>query len=839
MSSSLYSFGRWCLLFALLASNVGCGSGGGDTGGNDDGGDTILNALPIANDDIASTDEDAVLMVSAANGLLLNDSDPDNDSLTVITSPITEPTNGLLILSADGSFSYTPNANYAGVDSFIYTISDGNGGSAQATVSITVIAVNDFPIANDDAASVDEDVVLTVSSENGLLSNDSDIDDDSLTVTTAPITEPVNGSLVLSSDGSYSYTPNPDFNGTDTFVYEISDGNNDEINDGNRDISQATVIITVNPVDDAPEFTSLTTVSVIEGTTATGYIAQADDPDGDELSYSISDGEDMAVFIIDENSGALSFTTEPAFNPAGDSNGDNVYLVSIGVSDENSQVELSLEVTLISAAEVINFNDYTIESYSSGDEVGEVTIEDEGYTLKLKGNIIKAIEYSYTVTANTMLEFDFSSPEEGEFHAIAFDTQLAGLTQATSFNLYGSQADWGLEYFNYYYTDGVYHYSIPVGDLFTGEFQYLGFIMDDDSSKSGESVFSNIRIYESGSPVTYANLSVQCGDETVNYGADGRGLPLLESHPEAPVTIYLDFHGGSFNGVNYIAYGSDGLFDETEQVNIVCYWKNVIEHFAMFDINVTTSNYARKASNAWSWTLTGVDWVGGAFGLAQLGGFGTFSSAVSYVAKIDVNIYNAGIAAHEIGHNFGLLHQGTYTDGSYNHDSDALMGSGSSGSAWRIGQYEGGGEDGIQDNIETIRQKIMNYSVGDGWRPDDLSDFRDIDAVTIDEQNTGIIEQPGDSDVIAIDHAGGDLTITVSPLGVSSIDTVLTVYNDVDVVLDGPVNVNASFESETIVLTSLSAGRYYLVISSPAVSTAYNNSGYNILGAYIVETTGL
>ena len=111
-----------------------------------------------------------------------------------------------------------------------------------ATVTITVNAVNDAPVAADDAYSVDEDHTLNIGPLPGVLANDTDID--SATLTTVLASGPSNGILTLNADGSFSYTPNTDFNGTDSFSYLA--------NDGSLDSNTATVNINVNSVNDAP-----------------------------------------------------------------------------------------------------------------------------------------------------------------------------------------------------------------------------------------------------------------------------------------------------------------------------------------------------------------------------------------------------------------------------------------------------------------------------------------------------------------------------------------------------------------------------------------------------------
>ncbi len=197
-----------------------------------------VNDAPSATGDSYGTDEDVALNV-AAPGVLGNDSDPEDNSLTVIL--VSDVSNGVLTLNSDGSFAYTPSADFNGSDSFTYKASDGVADSNQATVNITISAVNDAPVAADVGYSVDQDTTLGVTAP-GVLSNDTDVDGGSLTVVLVSGTS--NGSVTLNADGSFLYTPNAGFNGSDSFTYTA--------NDGTVDSNNATVSITVNPVNDAP-----------------------------------------------------------------------------------------------------------------------------------------------------------------------------------------------------------------------------------------------------------------------------------------------------------------------------------------------------------------------------------------------------------------------------------------------------------------------------------------------------------------------------------------------------------------------------------------------------------
>ena len=177
------------------------------------------NNAPVAEADSYSVSEDGTLTVEADSGVLDNDSDADGDALTLTL--LTGPFHGSVTLDSDGSFVYTPDDDYSGTDLFSYEISDGLLDSGSTTVSLTVVAVNDAPEAADDAYDVEENTALTVDATSGVLANDTDVDEDSLTVSL--VSGPTYGTVTLNSDGSFTYTPNTDYTGEDSFVYEVTD----------------------------------------------------------------------------------------------------------------------------------------------------------------------------------------------------------------------------------------------------------------------------------------------------------------------------------------------------------------------------------------------------------------------------------------------------------------------------------------------------------------------------------------------------------------------------------------------------------------------------------------
>ena len=198
----------------------------------------IIDHPPVGVSDAYTLNEDSSLSV-AAPGILGNDSDPDGQPLTA--QLVVGQAHGTLTFNANGSFTYTPPANYNGPDEFWYQVTDGTFVSDPVVVTLTVNPVNDAPVAGNDSYSVNEDNVLTVAAS-GVLANDSDID--SPTLSAVPLSGPSHGTISLNASGSFTYTPNANYNGSDSFSYKVSDGS--------LDSNVATVSITVNAVNDAP-----------------------------------------------------------------------------------------------------------------------------------------------------------------------------------------------------------------------------------------------------------------------------------------------------------------------------------------------------------------------------------------------------------------------------------------------------------------------------------------------------------------------------------------------------------------------------------------------------------
>ncbi|MBI4311414.1 MAG: tandem-95 repeat protein [Chloroflexi bacterium] len=229
-----------------------------------------VNHAPVAVNDSYSTNEDTALSVGAP-GVLGNDTDADGDPLTAVI--VAGPAHGTLTLNANGSFTYTPAANYNGGDSFTYRANDGKAGSNVATASIDVIAVNHAPVAVNDSYSTNEDTALSVGAP-GVLGNDTDAERNPLTA--ALVTGPAHGTLSFNANGSFTYTPASNYNGGDSFTYRA--------NDGKAGSNVATVGINVTNVNDAPVANAGPDQAANRGALVT-LAGTGTDVDGDALAY--------------------------------------------------------------------------------------------------------------------------------------------------------------------------------------------------------------------------------------------------------------------------------------------------------------------------------------------------------------------------------------------------------------------------------------------------------------------------------------------------------------------------------------------------------------------------
>jgi Ca2+-binding RTX toxin-like protein len=232
--------------FDGLGSHATGGGGGGP------------NGAPEAVSDSISLDEDSSATVVP---VLANDLDPDGDPISVTGT--TDPANGSASVSG-GDVLYTPDADFHGSDTFDYTMADGRGGVDSATVAVTVLPVNDDPDPQEDAATLAEDGAASID----VLGNDDDVDGDQLLV--VDVEDPDHGTASIAPDAkSVVYAPDPDWNGTESFGYTVSDGQM------GSELGELTV--TVTPVNDPPR-AEPDTVLAVQGSAAAVDVIANDSP---------------------------------------------------------------------------------------------------------------------------------------------------------------------------------------------------------------------------------------------------------------------------------------------------------------------------------------------------------------------------------------------------------------------------------------------------------------------------------------------------------------------------------------------------------------------------------
>lgn len=235
-----------------------------------------VNDSPVARNDSAATFKNDPVMVI----VLANDLDPDGDALMVTSA--TGAANGTLAINPDYTVTYTPNIGYFGPDSFTYTISDGSL-TAAATVSMVV---NNRPDAANDQYSVNEDTTLNVAAP-GVLANDIVNEPSPIAVI---VNGPTSGILTLNVNGSFSYTPSPDFNGVDSFTYVV--------NTATVNSNVAIVTITVNPVNDRPIAAYDVATTPFNTPININVLANDTDVDGDQLSVIINTNPTNGTVVI-------------------------------------------------------------------------------------------------------------------------------------------------------------------------------------------------------------------------------------------------------------------------------------------------------------------------------------------------------------------------------------------------------------------------------------------------------------------------------------------------------------------------------------------------------------
>ncbi len=321
-----------------------------------------VNDPPVAVDDVMTTNEDT----NGTLNVFTNDSDAENEALTALS--VTYSDHATAFLATNGDLVYQPKANYNGPDVVFYTFRDSRGATATGTVTITVTPVNDAPVASADSTSVAEDGTVNVS----VLTNDTDVDNDTLTV--ASVMQGAGGVVSINPDNTVKYTPAANFHGSDSFTYTMSDGNGGT--------STATVTVTITPVNDAP-VANADSASVAEDDRVDVAVLSNDtDPENNTLTVTaVTQGAHGTVSIMPNNT--------VRYGPASNYNGSDSFTYT--ASDGNggtATASVTMTITPVNDAPVAVNDTATVAAGSA-------------VTISVRANDVDVDGQTLTITAVT------------------------------------------------------------------------------------------------------------------------------------------------------------------------------------------------------------------------------------------------------------------------------------------------------------------------------------------------------------------------------------------------------------------------------------------------------
>ncbi|MCG7920533.1 MAG: Ig-like domain-containing protein [Candidatus Thiodiazotropha lotti] len=353
----------------------------------------VSDSLPVANDDSLSLAQGgtATTLTGGSATVLNNDTGLSDTPATV--SLVTDVTNGTLILNGDGTFSYTHDGSSNLLDAFTYRVTDNDGQTSDASVSISVTpAVDAIPTANADTISLAEGGTATtlVGGSATVLNNDTGLDDTPVTVSL--VTDVNYGTLMLNSDGTFSYTHDGSNNLTDSFVYRVTDSGGDA--------SETTVVINVISNNSAPVASDLA-ITVLENGIYSGNLPPALDDDGNRVIYQLETIPTQGSVTV-EDDGRFNYS------PDADYHGPDsfVFTVRDASGNENSYlVEIS----------VISVNDAPVISSHGASEHAVLSVEENStFVTQITADDPDNDTLSFAIESGADLGFFMIDPLSGE-----------------------------------------------------------------------------------------------------------------------------------------------------------------------------------------------------------------------------------------------------------------------------------------------------------------------------------------------------------------------------------------------------------------------------------------
>jgi len=380
------------------------------------------NQAPVAIDDLATTDEDTpyAFPASGLGSLQANDTDADNTGAQLGLTAVSDPPHGMAVLNGDGSLTYTPDADFNGTDTFTYTLCDpGQDGNASttgdnlcdtATVTITVNAVNDAPLALDDATTTNEDTPRTLAQAE-LKGNDTDVDNTNAELSVTAVSNPTNGGVLLNGNGTVTFTPTVNFNGTAGFDYTLSDGHLTD---------KGHMTLTVNAVNDDPDALD-DSITVSEDSGANAISILANDTDAPDTGETLT-----ATAVTQGANGSVAFTsTNVSYTPNVNFFGTDSFTYTISDGNGGSDTA-TVHVT------VANVND----NPDAVDDSATVNEDTAGNAVSVLANDSDADNLSGAANAGLMV----IAKSNGSHGTVIITGGGTGLSYAPAANYYGSDS---------------------------------------------------------------------------------------------------------------------------------------------------------------------------------------------------------------------------------------------------------------------------------------------------------------------------------------------------------------------------------------------------------------
>ena len=465
-----------------------------------------VNDTPQAINDNDNTTQNIAIIIDVLNNDNLGDmptSITTVDAITAQNGSATINNNGTPADPSDDFIDYAPAIGFGGTDTFTYTITDNDGETSSAIVTIIVNAPgNNAPTALDDNYNTDQDTPLSVAAP-GVLGNDSDPDGDGLTVISFDANSANGGTVVVNADGSFSYTPPAGFNGADSFTYTVSDGN------GGTDSGTVTigVIAPGNNVPTALDDNYNTDQDTPLSVAAPGVLGNDSDPDGDGLTVISFDANSANGGTVVVNAdGSFSYTPPAGFNGAD------------------------------------SFT-YTVSDGNGGTDSGTVTIG----VIAPGNNVPTALDDNYNTDQDTPLSVaapgvlgNDSDPDGDGLTVISFDA---------------NSANGGTVVVN---ADGSFSYTPPAG--FNGADSFTYTVSDGNGGTDSGTV--TIGVIAPGNNVPTALDDNYNTDQDTPLSVAAPGVLGNDSDPDGDGLTVISFDANSANG-GTVVVNADGSFSYT------------------------------------------------------------------------------------------------------------------------------------------------------------------------------------------------------------------------------------------------------------------------------------